>query len=207
MPFIYALADPITNDVFYVGKAREVGKRLYHHIWEAKTRRETGAKSDIIRKILSIGLVPNVIVIKEVTENEWKEQECACIQLYKDMGFELTNIAPGGGAYPLWTGKHHSEETKLKIKLALAGKPGKKGARGKMKNPCQRPRWDKGLIGRGGKKVNQYSSSGELLGTYNSTKHAAINTGASQCNVSRCCTGKLKQTKGFIFRYAEQDVR
>jgi predicted GIY-YIG superfamily endonuclease len=206
MQHIYILIDPSNNNIFYVGKTNNVDYRYYHHLWEAKTNKDNSRKSQYIRMLLEKNLAPNVVVVCSCEDNEWAEKEIFFIDYYKNMGFELTNTAPGGGAYPNWSGKHHSDETKNKISSALIGIVRKKGKRGKQNNPQTTPRWDKGLIGRGGKKVNQYDLNGLFIASYNSTNEAALKTGSFQSSVVRCCNGKLKYTNGYVFKYPINDM-
>ena len=57
------------------------------------------------------------------------------------------------------------------------------------------------------KKVDQLlrASDGEeyLLGTFTSATSAAFATGIDLGQITRCCRGKIGETRGFIFRYHE----
>ena len=52
---------------------------------------------------------------------------------------------------------------------------------------------------RGG--VEQYDMKGELLRTHSSLNAAANYIGISKAAISRCCLGKQKTCKGFLWRY------
>ena len=51
------------------------------------------------------------------------------------------------------------------------------------------------------KKVSQYSLDNELIATFESASEAAINTNNISQSISKCCHGKYKQSKGFIWKF------
>ena len=54
------------------------------------------------------------------------------------------------------------------------------------------------------KKVFQFSKEGELLNVWSSTSEAGRKLGFSQSDISKCCRGKKKGIKGFVFKYDEE---
>ena len=72
------------------------------------------------------------------------------------------------------TGKHHTEETKKKIRENNPSKP-----------------------------VLQYSKDGIFIAEYPSTQEAERQTGCYHGSICNCCKGKLKSTGGFIWKYKE----
>lgn len=57
------------------------------------------------------------------------------------------------------------------------------------------------------KEVNQYDLKGKYINTYSSTGEAARSLGLkSNSHIGECCRGKIKQYKGFIWRYSEDIV-
>ena len=75
--FIYYLEE--NNKPLYVGKCKNLNKRLNHHKWRLNN---------------------NNLIIKEldvVFEDEWKFWECYWIEQFKQWGFELLNKNQGGG--------------------------------------------------------------------------------------------------------------
>lgn len=95
MTKIYALSDPNTNKVMYVGKTKQrLSKRLYSHC--RKSRR---GKTDKEKWILSLkvnGQLPICTKIDDVDDSIWKEREIYWISYYKSINPELTNISNGG---------------------------------------------------------------------------------------------------------------
>jgi hypothetical protein len=92
MAEIYALIDPRTGAIRYVGKANDSAKRLKTHI-RASRSRNTPVYC-WMRKLADIGLVPSVRVL-EVTDN-WQEAERRLIDVLRARGELLLNVAEGG---------------------------------------------------------------------------------------------------------------
>ena len=98
MTFIYALADPDTDEVRYVGKADCVKERYASHLREAKTGKNS-YKCNWIRQIINKDQKPKLIVLEEVSQDEWKKAEIYYIEEFKKLGHNLTNIAKGGEGF------------------------------------------------------------------------------------------------------------
>lgn len=56
------------------------------------------------------------------------------------------------------------------------------------------------------KEVYQYDLNGKYINKYRSTGEAARSIGARSSHIGECCRGKLKQYKGFVWRYSEDIV-
>jgi len=135
--YVYEYSDPITNEIFYVGKGQ--GNRCYDHIAEAKKEGNKGnlLKKSKIRKILKHGLEPVVtIVYKTLNEQDAYDEEGRRVKLYgrRDLGTgPLTNLNDGGTGSSAMSQEtkdkiqasrgefRHTEETKQKIREANAG--------------------------------------------------------------------------------------
>jgi len=88
---IYVLEN--NNVPFYIGKAKDVDARFYHH-------KKTYGKH-ITYKILD--------EIPSWNKNDWKPYECAWIQIYKEWGYELVNKNEGGAGMVAWKTKEHDK--------------------------------------------------------------------------------------------------
>lgn len=133
--FIYALCDPQTFDVRYVGKADNPYKRYYQHLIDKD--KHSIHKINWIQSLLKKGLLPIQQILEECDESIWEERERDWIAFYKKIGAPLTNGTDGGkgnqgiiysnvtrkklsevakkrnfGGWP--KGKKHSEEWRLK---------------------------------------------------------------------------------------------
>lgn len=107
--FIYALTDPVTDAVRYIGYTARPKKRLYQHIYHCNAK--DSHKNRWIKKLLSNGLSPKMVILEE-GNGPWQEREQYWIHHYKHLGVRLTNSTNGGdGACGLFV----SEETRRKI--------------------------------------------------------------------------------------------
>lgn len=142
--FIYALIDPNTHQVRYVGKSDSPHHRLKAHIRESTRRPEdrhySTHKANWIRSLIQDNKMPVLQIVEEVSQEEWKERECYWIDFYRSQGCNLTNIAPGGIAHD------YSPETIAKRVAKMKGRPlteehkKKIGEAGKGRQATQRMR-------------------------------------------------------------------
>lgn len=58
---------------------------------------------------------------------------------------------------------------------------------------------------RAGRKIKQYSLSGELIRSWDSVSEAAKELGFTVSNIHRCCSGMIKTSNGFVWRFQEDD--
>lgn len=149
--FIYALRDPITWDVKYVGKSGKPLSRFAQHV--AYSARKTHRHAKWLRSLSSRGLSPMLEIIDTGMGNGHGAAERAWISEYKRRGAQLTNTAPGGEGWfgpppdevrkkisatlknqkqspetrakraASMRGRVQSEETRRKCSLAQKGKP------------------------------------------------------------------------------------
>lgn len=114
--FIYALVDPVTEEIRYIGKAENCETRLRSHI--RASRRADFYCSRWIRSLIT---EPKLIILDTVPKNNWQFFECAYIKLYRELGFRLTNTSNGGES-PM-EGRKHRPESNIKRSKSLIGKP------------------------------------------------------------------------------------
>ncbi|MEV0352778.1 GIY-YIG nuclease family protein [Nonomuraea sp. NPDC050680] len=105
---VYALTDPLTGAVFYVGKTIQLRVRIREHLND----RTDSKKAQRIRALRLAGLAPAVSILEEGT-GDWCEAERRWIAEHRAAGVVLANRTDGG------EGLHGaSAETRLKISLA-----------------------------------------------------------------------------------------
>lgn len=91
MPVVYALGDPRTNEIRYIGIAHDVHKRYAQHL---NSPHHNPAKNAWMKAIKNAGLVPSLIILEaDVDENMLRTRENYWIQHYLDQGEPLTNAA------------------------------------------------------------------------------------------------------------------
>ncbi len=126
--FIYALIDPNTQQIRYVGKSDNPRRRMQDHMDDKrKTHRASWLKS-----LRDKGQKPILMILEEVLFDIWQERERYWIAYYREQGIDLTNMADGGeGGYlgkeihdrgnAKKTGRKHTEEHKRKISEGCKG--------------------------------------------------------------------------------------
>jgi hypothetical protein len=88
---IYALTDPVTGEIRYIGKANDVQIRFKQHIRAAK--KKSTPLYRWVNDLLDAGATPNVIVLE--TCDDWEEAEQRLIAKHR-IGGRLLNVAEGG---------------------------------------------------------------------------------------------------------------
>lgn len=112
LAYIYALSDPRTKEIRYVGKTFDLKQRLWQHQHDVKRGLNT-RKTGWIKSLLKSGYWPTMEELESFPENEveqWEEAERFWIETLRFYGFRLTNMDTGGGS-----GRRSSLETRLKI--------------------------------------------------------------------------------------------
>lgn len=99
------------------------------------------------------------------------------------------------GNIPWSAEKHHSEETKEKIRQSHLGKKQTEESKEK-KRQALKNRSDVS------KKVQQFTLDGHFVAEYPSTCEASRQTNIYQSSISLCCQGKRKSAGGYIWRFA-----
>lgn len=145
--FIYALNDPTSGRTRYIGKSKKPRDRFSKHL--NRSRRETNHRANWINSLRNIGQEPVLEILDEVPEVEWEFWEREWIQLYRVLGFDLVNSTEGGIGWinpspkmkeiardtenPRFTGKHHTEKSREKIRVANTGHEVSEEAREKIR--------------------------------------------------------------------------
>lgn len=115
--FIYALCEPGTKTVRYIGKTSRPEKRLREHLASA-SRKQT--HRDCWLSSLPSGQFPAMEILDEVSAEKWEFFERAYIQVHREAGFDLTNATDGGEGVS--EGTKLSDEHKAKISRAVRGR-------------------------------------------------------------------------------------
>lgn len=129
--FIYALVDPRTDEIRYIGKSIRPKERLWNHCNEKSVTWRT----NWIREVLSSGHRPQLRILEELAVGtDWQESERQWIAKGKELGWRLTNCTSGGDGVenlPLeirqkmaltWKGRKHKPEAIAKMAAASRGK-------------------------------------------------------------------------------------
>jgi hypothetical protein len=166
---IYALVDPITCKVRYIGRTSvSIKARLSKHIHDAKYRKRKTHKEDWIRSLLKINCKP---LIRKLTEiegwNESYELEVSLIEKYKD---RLTNYYDRGPGHL----RQCREEDRIKISNTLKSKY----AQGTIDKPV-------------GKTIYVYNKDGSFHSEYLSIQETVNQLGVYRSTIKKHINGKL----------------
>lgn len=138
---VYSLQNPYEEQVKYIGiTGKGLSYRLKNHVNEKGNTR----KNNWIKSLKANNLLPKIELIEDnLTLEEAKQKERGYIKLFKSVGADLTNLTSGGdGVFGYkftkeakqkiskgnsgkksFLGKHHSQETKFKMRNIKIGIP------------------------------------------------------------------------------------
>lgn len=117
--YIYALSDPITGEIRYVGKTSSLKRRIYAHINECKGDRKS-YKINWIKSLLEKEKRPIISIVDVVNISDWPFWEQYWIEQFRQWGFRLTNLTLGGEG---GLGYKHTKYTKKKMRESKLGIP------------------------------------------------------------------------------------
>lgn len=185
------LTDPRTNEPKYIGQTKqELRIRLNRHVVD-RTKSST-YKNNWIIQLKKQGLRPNIELIETVPVNEWEFWETYWISQFKQWGFRLTNLTPGGEGCIGGSGCKGYRHTKE--------------ARKKISNANSKPRsreWVENQSKSRYKPVLMYSKQGKFLKEWESATSAAVALGNIDMkkNISACARGNKKTAYGCVWKF------
>lgn len=113
---IYALTDPRSDLVRYVGKTQgSLDGRLRKHKRTSIREPSSTKCNQWLTELREKGLAPEIHELDRCRLGTWEFYEQTWISVCKDAGFELLNMTIGGGAT---TGHRHKESTKILLRAA-----------------------------------------------------------------------------------------
>ena len=192
---IYALSDPRTGEIRYVGKSSNGLKRARTHEYPSCLGRERTKCRNWIVSLHALDLKPLIEVVEEhVDHNRLIEAECFWISQFKALGFNLTNHTDGGEGC---LGRKMSSEVKEKLRSINLGSTRTESARlkisdaqrGRKQSPVTVAKRSAAMIGKNNKQV--IDNNGVI---YSSCWAASNALNISSASISRILRGKQKNS-------------
>lgn len=127
--FIYALIDPRTDEIRYIGKTVSPKRRLREH----KNQRSGAYCSAWVASLVEAGYSPAMRILEAIPNSDGAEAERWWIAEGNNLDWRLTNLTDGGDGAPgmsderkqylsqLFTGRTISDEQRAQISAALQG--------------------------------------------------------------------------------------
>lgn len=175
--FIYTLSDPISKEIKYIGKTKNLKDRLQRHMNPCNLKQTWQSKTKWLKYLKNNNLKPIMELLDIGDENNIDQLEIYWISQFKSWGFNLKNETEGGDGYN-WIGKKHKKESIHKIK---------------MNHPLR-------------KVICQYNiETNELISEYDSSYDAANLTGLQRGHICKCCKGikNYNSVGGYYFRFKD----
>lgn len=118
--FIYALCEPGTGKIRYVGKSNNPKRRLGDHLCTSvKMKTHLG---NWLRLLKFRSERPALEILDEIADNQWELWEREYLRVFRALGMDLVNTTEGGDGGPVMCGKnnpgfgkHRTDEVKAKI--------------------------------------------------------------------------------------------
>lgn len=206
MIFIYALIDPRTCKIRYIGKTINLKQRFQTQLNEkSKTHR-----CNWIQGLRKLGLKPKQCILQTLEDNEdWEYAEIKWIAIAKKYGWNLVNGTSGGDGV-----KNLSEETRKRIATAWIGRKHKKESiekmskaqKGKIKSDEAKDKLSAIMKGREItwtdklKIANRKFTDSDLLKIKEDLKTMMVKDVALKYNVHRTTISKIKNNQYETFK-------
>ena len=208
MGYIYKITN-LQNNKIYIGKTTTcIQERFSKHIYEANTPNTKGYMFILHKAFRKYGINNfNIEQIEEIDNSLLNTREIYWINFYNSMmpnGYNMTFGGEGSTkinyklVYELWdNGKSISQISSLlnhsiaQLKIILSS----------YKN-FNNEENNRRTINATKKQVGQYDkNTNELIKIHDSIKDAAAAVNVDRSCISRCCSGKKKSSRGFVWRF------
>lgn len=205
--FIYALKNPDTNEIRYVGKTKNLlKKRLYEHCTKRNLLSKTH-KNFWIKSLLELNKKPVIELLEICSSNNWKEREIFWITQFNN----LTNTTLGGeGALGF---RQHPDSIRKSIESRRKNNTLKRSESCKKRisesNKIYFSKKSKEEITKKiehmvkilRKPILQFDLNNKFINEWIGLRECAKELNLNHCGISRCLNNKQKSYKGFIWKF------
>lgn len=119
--FIYTLSDPISKEIKYIGKTKNLKDRLQRHMSPCNLKQTWQSKTKWLKYLKNNGLKPIMEVLDQGDENNIDQLEIYWISQFKSWGFKLKNETIGG-QIPTPKGSKLKKEHIINLKKSIKTK-------------------------------------------------------------------------------------
>lgn len=200
MIYIYALSDPTTSEVRYVGKTINLRKRYLKHLNPSSKCKHCSAW---IQGLLKEGLEPNQQVLETLSPDAcWEPVEQKWIAYYKAAGCDLTNITAGGeggATYGRLGKKNTPEHIKKSSRLGVSVKHTPESNKKRVEGIRRYYELNK-------RKVYQYGLDGLFLQEWESAVDAANALSIAHSGITKVCRTQKGRVTKWQWRYEKSEV-
>jgi len=133
--FIYTLSDPISNEIRYVGKTKDLKDRLRRHMSNYNLKATWTSKNKWLKNLKNNNLKPIMEILDQGDENNIDDLEIYWIGQLKAWGIKIKNETDGGEGFD-WTDKKHKDETIQKMKIIHKLNSHQKGEKNSQYQTC-----------------------------------------------------------------------
>lgn len=218
--YIYALKDPFSNVIKYVGKSDNPEIRLNEHI--RKCKYTDSYKNNWIKGLLLNNTKPILEIVDTIDNINWGESEKKWIKFFKEKGFKLTNLTKGGegGNFGKEINKKISEKLKGRVfsektlklmsdsakkrKISDEGRKLLSDSRKGQKNSMFGKSQSKHCIESKFKPVFQYSLDGVFIKEWGSLKEVSEYLLINRNTIRMVCNGERKSAGGYKWKFKEK---
>lgn len=122
---LYALRDPRTQEIRYIGKSIKTADERFRHHLKKSTLSRKNHRTTWILSLLKLGLKPIMQVLRDdiQIEEHLNAEEISTIAFCREAGFDLVNGTDGGEG---GLGYKHTEATKEKLRILGAKSLGRR---------------------------------------------------------------------------------
>ena len=199
MIYIYALIDPETDKIRYIGQTvQKLNDRLKKHI----NAKDKSHRTNWIKHLKNINLSPKIILLK-ICENkiDADNAEIYLIKSYREDGYLLVNQTDGGGGS---IGFKHKPESIKKLKMKVISPEQKNHLKQlgviQWNNTSNEDRLLNIINQKNRKIIQQYDSNDNLINEFISLRMIERELGFFRYNISLNIKGKQSHAYGFIWK-------
>lgn len=208
MYYVYALAEPVSMDIRYIGITTNLNIRFTNHLSRIN---EGNPKSNWISELRKQGLKPTLIVLDsaELKKEALKKESLKIIEL-KEKGYDLLNVVhqkiyykfdlEGNLIDKILSVRQKHKMVKVNTRLTYGGFV--------WNDEPVFPKWKleqrekSKAVNR--KEIHQYTKDGIFVNTFEGVREAHRITNIDHRSISACATFRRPSAGGYVWRYEKQ---